>query len=87
MAVAVQLPPRNHPAFLEPELGSGRLQSLSWPKMATMSYQYSPPPQDGAEMDLSHAGYLSSYATPSAPAQTRTLAGTPHPQDVSAPST
>ncbi|KAK7969909.1 hypothetical protein PG988_008982 [Apiospora saccharicola] len=31
-----------------------------------MSYQYPPPPQDGAEMDLPHAGYLSSYATPSA---------------------
>ncbi|KAK8050364.1 hypothetical protein PG994_012094 [Apiospora phragmitis] len=34
--------------------------------IATMSYQYPPPPQDGADMDLPHAGYLSSYATPSA---------------------
>ncbi|KAK8055256.1 hypothetical protein PG993_000483 [Apiospora rasikravindrae] len=31
-----------------------------------MSYQYPPPPQDGADMDLTHAGYISSYATPSA---------------------
>ncbi|KAK8088246.1 hypothetical protein PG997_003207 [Apiospora hydei] len=31
-----------------------------------MSYQYPPPPQDGADMDLPHAGYISSYATPSA---------------------
>ncbi|KAK6865655.1 hypothetical protein PG995_002183 [Apiospora arundinis] len=31
-----------------------------------MSYQYPPPPQDGAEMDLPHTGYMSSYATPSA---------------------
>lgn len=66
MAVAVQLPPRNHPVFLEPKLGSLPLQSLSWPMIASMSYQYPPPPQDGAEMDLPHAGYLSSYATPSA---------------------
>ncbi|KAK7951130.1 uncharacterized protein PG986_006858 [Apiospora aurea] len=31
-----------------------------------MSYQYPPPPQDGADMDLPHASYISSYATPSA---------------------
>jgi hypothetical protein len=28
-----------------------------------MSYQYPPPPQDGAEMDLPHSSYLSSYPT------------------------
>ncbi|KAK8095284.1 hypothetical protein PG999_013306 [Apiospora kogelbergensis] len=46
-----------------------------------MSYQYPPPPQDGAEMDIPHAGYLSSYATPSASSmEVRNKTAHPPPQ-------
>ncbi|KAK6078736.1 hypothetical protein SCUP234_06074 [Seiridium cupressi] len=31
-----------------------------------MSYQYPPPPQNGSDLDLPHAGYLSSYQTSAA---------------------